>query len=141
MQQICPVSGKQVNEMTSRINSVFTVIILVLFFQYEAIGLVFILGLDFLIRGFFDAKHSIFNLLSSNLIRIMKKQGKMINAGPKIFAAQVGSFFSFAILAFYFLEFVLVADIFAFVLLFFALLEGFFGYCVACKIYPFFRKP
>lgn len=139
MQQLCPISDKQVNELVSRINSFFTVIILLVHLQFHALGLLIFLVFDMLMRGFFDGRYSVLNSLSRQLINVVKKEGRMINAGPKIFAAQVGFFFSLGVLVSSLLGYEWLSRVIAFVFLACALLESLFAYCVACKLYPFFR--
>jgi hypothetical protein len=64
----------------------------------------------------------------------------MMNAGPKIFAAQFGwALATITLIAFSF-GCSYVCLIVAGVLGLFSFLESAFGYCVACQLYPFFHK-
>lgn len=140
MQKICPITDKRIDERVARLNGVFTVLLVALFIAFNFwIGLL-ILIVDFAIRGFIDSKYSPICQLSKRIAKGFNSESKLINAGPKIFAAQVGLFLA-AVALFGFAAgcstFCLVV---AGVLGFFSFLESAFGYCVACQLYPLFRK-
>ncbi len=140
MQNLCPISFQRVDENVARINGLITTTVAVV---YIATGWKFIpllLLVDFFIRGFIDPKYSVISILSKRLVSGMGIKPRIINAGPKIFAAQVGSFLSgLAVVALYFGVPALALGSLA-MLGFFSFLEGAFAFCVACKIYPFIRK-
>jgi len=140
MQQLCPITDKRIDERVARINGVITVLLVLLFVMFNFwIGLLF-LAVDFSIRGFIDSKYSPICHLSKSIAKLMNFKPKLINAGPKIFAAQVGLFLAaMALVGFATgnsMFFLLVAG----VLGFFSFLESAFGFCVACQLYPLFRK-
>ncbi|MEZ4604107.1 MAG: DUF4395 family protein [Desulfobacterales bacterium] len=62
---------------------------------------------------------------------------KKTNAGPKLFAARVGFVFCFLIALLYFTGVTELSRVVAAMLIFFALLEAAFGFCVACRMYPY----
>ena len=140
MKQFCPITTSRINEKTARINSVQTLLILSLyvFTQFHLIAL--LLAIDFFLRGHVNSKYSVINHISKTILNITRSTPKMINAGPKIFAAQVG----FIVASLVFIASIsglnLLALGFAIFLGFCASLEAFFGYCVACQLYPLFRK-
>lgn len=140
MPQFCPISFNKVNESVARSSAVFTVIIAGLYLYSGWSILPLLLFIDFYLRGFGDPKYSIIASVGKTIANSLKFPKKMINAGPKIFAAQVGSILTgVAVLAHYFeypgIGFYVIA-----ILAFFALLEGALGICVACKLYPIIRK-
>jgi hypothetical protein len=140
MQAVCPITDKRIDEHVSRVNAFITVLLVVSFILFHFwVGMVFI-SLDFIIRGFFDSKFSPVCLLSKQIISILNLKGKLINAGPKIFAAQVGMALSVICLAFYFNGMSSVSIAVASLLAVFSFMESVFGYCVACKLYPIFRR-
>lgn len=140
MQQICPISFNRINEYVARINGLITVTIAVSYLLTGIKLLPLLLFVDFFMRGFHESKYSLMASISKKIVELFKLKKRMINAGPKIFAAQVGALLTgFAVLAHYFeipaLGFATIS-----ILAFFSFLEAAFGICVACKIYPLIRK-
>lgn len=140
MNQFCPISFNRIDEHVARVNAIFTVGLSVLYLYTGWKVLPLLLLVDFFTRGFFEGRYSILSISSKNIVKSMGWKPKMLNAGPKIFAAQVGSILTgLAVVGHYFalpyLSFYCVA-----MLGFFSFLEAAFAICVACKIYPFIRK-
>lgn len=140
MQTVCPITNKITDERVARLNGAFTVIFVALFiFLNWWWGMLF-LAIDFFIRGFVDGKYSVLTQISKLLSNLFFRSPKRINAGPKIFAAQVGLMLSVLALLTFFIGCNWLCLVIAGVLGFFSLLESSLGFCVACKLYPFFRK-
>lgn len=140
MDERCVIADFQINEKAARMNA-FLVIIGVIFFIYTpAKWMLFILGMDFFIRGFISPRFSPFSMLSKFIIDILKIQPLLINAGPKIFASQIGFAICVSILLFYILDLKTAGNIFALSLVLCASLEAFLGYCVGCKIFSLLNK-
>lgn len=133
----CPVLPKVVNERVARLNAIFTVLIIVLFLFTSNIFLMGLLAVDFLLRGIDLPRLSPMAITSKSLVRSFDLRPQMINAGPKLFAARIGLVFSTAVFLLSLTGFDLASIITASVLGLFSFLEGAFGFCVACKIYPF----
>jgi hypothetical protein len=140
MYDLCPITDKRVNENVARLNAFFTVVLIVIFLITGFWPIMAFLAVDFFTRGFINSKYSLICLVNLFLAKQLSLKEKLINAGPKIFAAQVGTFLSVFALTLYIVDFKLLSIVFAFVLGFFSFLEAAFGLCVACKIYPLFRK-
>lgn len=143
MNTFCPISDKRVDENSVRINSsiAFIITIVALFdFAIIAVILSFFLMLDFIVRGYIDSKYSIVHFIGRAIAKLLSLPEKKINAGPKIFAAQVGSIMSLGIFLGVLLEIPAIGYIFGITLAFCAFLEFALGFCVACKLYPLFRK-
>jgi len=140
MQAVCPITDKRIDEKVSRLNAMVTVALMLVFFVFYSWGTLLFLAIDFAIRGFVDSKYSPVCQMNKWIARTFSFDSKPINAGPKIFAAQVGFFLSvltLLALLFSFKEFGLVI---AAMLGFFSFLEFAFGICVACKLYPLIRR-
>ncbi len=137
---ICPISNNKVDENIARLNGIFTVLLLAAFAITGNILPVLFLFIDFIIRGVELSKFSPLAIISKQLLKVLNINKNTINAGPKIFAARIGILFSFGIILFYFIQLQSVALIFTGIFAFCAFLEGFFGYCVACQIYPIVYK-
>ena len=140
MQTVCPITNKRVNERVARLNALVTALLVAVYFIFNFPIALWILMIDFAIRGFIDGKYSPISRMNMWIVKQLKLSNKIINAGPKIFAAQVGLILSiFAIIA-TITNCSTICIVFAATLGFFSFLESAFGYCVACKLYPIFRR-
>jgi len=134
---ICPVSDKRINENVARANATLTVLFLTAFALTSNVLLIVFLLIDFVLRGMELSRYSPFSIISIKIVKLLGIKPKIINAGPKLFAARIGVFFSFAIFVSSFTGFDILTYILTGIFGVCAFLEEFFGYCVACKIYPF----
>lgn len=140
MQAVCPITDKRINERVARINALITVLLVASFILFKFWGALVFLAVDFVLRGFFDSKCSLICITSKWIVTHFYLGGKVMNAGPKIFAAQVGLVLSVVSVTLFLSGFQIVGLIVASILGLFSFLESAFGYCVACKLYPLFRK-
>jgi len=140
MQTVCPITDKRINKNVARLNAFLTVLLVLSFFISRSWYFFVILIVDFFIRGFIDSRYSLICIISKWITQALNIKGKLINAGPKIFAAQVGLVFSVFSLSFLLLHYNIFSLVFIGVLGVFSFLESAFGFCVACKLYRFFRK-
>jgi hypothetical protein len=141
MVKVCPVTDKLINEKVTRLVALFTFIISSLFIVTDqVIWLFVVLAADFVVRGFWKGDYSLILFTSVWLSEKLKIKPKAINAGPKIFAARIGSMLTMLVIIFHILNFTVASMAFAGILAFFAFLESVFNYCVACKLYPYVLK-
>lgn len=139
MIKICPISSKQINENISRMNAITTVLFTVAYvITFSKVFLVVIFA-DFLLRNAFEGKYSPVMIMNRYIADAVLMRVQLINAGPKIFSARIGLMLSSAALVFGFFSLDSAALAFLLILGFFSFLEGVFGFCVACKIYPILR--
>lgn len=136
----CPISDKKINERVARLNAAFTVLILIIFGFSQSLILLIFLAMDFLLRATSWSKFSPVAITSRTIVRYLPVSTYLINAGPKIFAARIGLLFTSLIVIFIILKLGYVAFLFAGVLTLFSFLEGVFGICIACLIYPYVYK-
>jgi len=136
----CPISDKKINEWVARLNAVFTVLILITFRVTQSVIMLLFLGVDFLLRATSWSKFSPVTVTSRTIVKYLPIGNYLINAGPKIFAARIGLTLTSLIAVLFMLKFGLAALIIAGILTLFSLLEGAFGICVACIIYPYVYK-
>ena len=132
---LCPISTQKMNESVARLNATFTVLFLVLFLLSQNILWIFVLITDFALRSFNLSKFSPLAQISNQLISIFAIKQKIINAGPKIFAARIAIMFNVLIIISHFSNLREVTLILTSIFLICALLETVIGFCVACKIY------
>jgi hypothetical protein len=140
MQAVCPITDKKINERVARINAFITVLLVVSFIVFNFWPALVLLAIDFVTRGFFDSRCSVICITSKWIVSTFNLKGKVMNAGPKIFAAQVGLVFSIVAITLFFAGFQIAGIAVASILGLFSFLETAFGFCVACKLYPLFRK-
>jgi hypothetical protein len=137
---LCPVSDKKINESVARINGIFTISLLIVAGLVPSIIPVAFLVVDFLLRASDYSKYSPVGISSKGIARFLGLNENIINAGPKIFAARLGFIFSSLIIISVVLNAYIPAFVLAGVLGLFSFLEGAFGLCVACEIYPYLYR-
>ena len=138
MVKICPVSEKQINENVSRMNAFFTVVFVIAGILTRSVYFPLILTFDFLLRNIMEGRLSPVVHLNRYMAGVLSVRRRMINAGPKIFAARVGLILS-SIAVLLNIVSSAGASVVPMVLLgLFSFLEMACGYCVACKLYPYF---
>ncbi len=136
----CPISTSRIDENVARSNAALTVLFLIIYFISGSILPVSILLIDFTLRGLELSKYSPFAIFSKFIVSIFKQEKQLVNAGPKLFAARIGILFSTSIVISELIGTTDFSFLLAFVFSICALLEFAFGFCVACKIYPYFYK-
>ena len=136
----CPISADRINERVARLNGLFTFLLIILFIVTRLWFISAFLVFDFLMRSIGLSKFSPLAFLSKGIVKLFSLKKKLINAGPKIFAARIGLVVSIAIFIFSLMGLNITALVLAGVLGLFSFLETAFGFCVACEIYPHFNR-
>ena len=131
----CPFSPKTANERVVRLTAFLTVLLMLagLFSQLKWIAL--LLCFDFFIRGFTDRPWSPIRRAARAQAKMLRLKPKMINAGPKIFAARIGFIVCVLITLLAFTSLQTSARVLTEILILMAGLEAFLGICVGCHIY------
>jgi hypothetical protein len=137
---LCPISDKLINEKVARLNAVFTVIILLAFGYTDSLVVLAFLAVDFIFRATDNAQFSLLGMTSRNIVRFLPIKEHLINAGPKIFAARIGLILTGSAIITYLLSLPVLSLSLAGILTLFSFLEGVFGLCVACLVYPYVYK-
>ena len=140
MEKFCPITTKLVDENISRLNGIWTVTLTLAYLFSGFLPLLVFLVFDFAIRALIDSKYSYLSAINRYIASVLRIERKPINAGPKIFASQVGLILSVTATIGALLDITALAIAPAAVLAFFSFLEGALGYCVACKLYPIFQN-
>jgi hypothetical protein len=96
------------------------------------------LTLDFFILGFLE-KTSLRSLVAKKVTKKLKA-GKMVNAGPKIFAAKIGFWASLIITLCVFLNWTAAYYFVAGILTAAAGAEAIFEFCLGCKMFPYWMR-
>lgn len=137
MVAICPVVEKKINEKLARLNAFFTFLLIGVSLLFSFEWLLLIVAFDFAVRAYYNDQLSVISRLSKFILKALNSAPAYINAGPKVFAARVGLLLTILTAVFAFLNMFLAASIVGGILIFFSFLESVFGYCVACKLYPY----
>lgn len=136
----CPISNKRVNSGVVRTHALINLILLLVFIITQNMYIAFFLLADFLVRVMNFPKFSVTGLVARRIVAALGIKGKTENAGPKIFAARIGLIFTLLISVPLLMGYPLFSMGAAVVLTFFSFLEGAFGICVACMIYPHVQR-
>lgn len=136
----CPVNFIPVDQNRIRLVAlqVFLLSILCLFVQHWIIPC--LLAVDFFFRAFNKGAYSVLAWSSRWFAAKLQLPNKPVDSAPKEFAAQLGFFMSdcLFIVAAFGLRGPTVC--FATLLAAASFLEAFFGLCIGCHVYTFFRK-
>ena len=109
---MCPISNDKADENIARVSALFTMLLTGLSLYLNAYGVMFILGLDFVIRGFTTSDCSFIKFISKQIVKSLKLKSKPIDLAPKKFAAKVGMIFAFTIAVLQFFNLIFIANIF-----------------------------
>jgi len=136
MGKMCPISFRLVNEKAVQINAALAILSFMFFFFTSHKWIILVLSIDFFIRGFLNPSYSYYSAVSKTILRVFKIRPKIVNAGPKVFAAKIGFIFCCMTAVFYLLNYHRTSLVIGSIFMFFAALEAIFRFCIACKIYP-----
>ncbi|MDB5142357.1 MAG: hypothetical protein JWQ66_1070 [Mucilaginibacter sp.] len=133
----CPVDFVSINENKARLTAFFVLVLGTVFLitGLWGIGIVAFLVLDFFLRANNWGKYSLLAILSDAVIRQLKIKNKPTDRAPKKFAAGVGLLFTIGILILALLHLTTATVIVTIILLLFAFLESFVGFCAGCYVY------
>lgn len=135
----CPVDQVAVNENRVRITSFFVLLLAVTYVFTNSWLVITFLLVDFLLRIFNLNNYSPLALLSGFVVKRLGIKNKPVDRAPKRFAAIVGVIFLTAILITLFLHLILLSLIITAVLIVFASLEAFVGFCAGCYVYSLLK--
>jgi len=136
----CPVDFVPMNENKARITALFVLILGTVFLFTKWWIIIAFLVIDFLLRANNQGKYSLLAILSDIIINQFKIKNKPTDRAPKRFAAGVGLVFTIGILILTLLDLNIEVLIVTSVLLLFAFLESFAGFCAGCYVYSALNK-
>ncbi|MDB5152389.1 MAG: hypothetical protein JWR54_1140 [Mucilaginibacter sp.] len=131
----CPVDFVAINENKARLTAFFVLVFGTAFLVTGLWVIIAFLIFDFFLRVNNWGKYSPLAILSDVLIRQLKIRNQPTGRAPKRFAAGVGLVFTIGILILTLLHLTIATLIVTIVLLFFAFLESFVGFCAGCYVY------
>ena len=136
----CPVDNVVINENKARFTAFFVLVMAVAFLFTGLWIIVAFLAVDFFLRVNNLGSYSLLGILSDVIIKQLHIKNKLTDRAPKRFAAGVGLLFTVTILILTLSHLSLYTNIVVSVLLFFAFLESFVGFCAGCYVYTFLKK-
>ena len=140
MSLVCPISNSNIDENIARFNASITLMMVLVFLFTPMKWIIFLVLVDFILRRVLNGRYSYVAKISRFTTGILGIRKVSINAGPKLFAANVGFFLSLLIASFYYTGLESASYALAGILAFFTLLESFFNICAACILYPFVSR-
>lgn len=136
----CPVDFVSVNENKIRLIAFFVFVLAIVFLVTNLWLIMAFLVVDFFLRAYNFGKYSLLGILSDAVVKQLKIKNKPTDRAPKRFAAGVGLIFTIGILATSLLNLTTLTIIITAVLIFFAFLESFAGFCAGCYVYSMLQK-
>jgi len=136
----CPVDFVSINENKARLTAFFVFVLAVTFLATGLWLIPAFLTVDFLVRANNWGKFSLLAILSDAVIKQVKIKDKPTDRAPKRFAAGVGLVFAAGILVLSLFHLSTAAFIGMTVLVVFAFLESFIGFCAGCYVYSILNK-
>jgi len=136
MAQVCPISRNRVDAVLFRMISfqvaLYTVVLIV---AAESFWAYYVLFYDYTVRALRKEEMSPFHLIATLMIKGFNIKSKMTDEAPKRFAVFLGVVSSFVIVAAHIAGLHFMVTMASSVIVFCALMESLFDFCVGCKIY------
>ena len=136
----CPVDFVKIDESRVRV-AAFFVVLFVLFYVINgnpvSIGL---LLADFLLRAFNLNAYSPLAIISGAVVKQLGIKTKPVDRAPKRFASFMGIAFLSIVLISFFSSYVLLSKVISGVMIIFASLESFAGFCAGCHVYSLINR-
>ncbi|MDO3625457.1 DUF4395 domain-containing protein [Mucilaginibacter sp. BT774] len=136
----CPVDFVSMNENKARVTAFFVLLLGGTFLITNSWVIMAFLVIDFLLRANNLGKYSLLAILSDVVIKQFNIKNKPTDRAPKRFAAGVGLLFTAGILILTLLNLTTAVLIVTSVLILFAFLEAFLGFCAGCRVYSMLNK-
>lgn len=140
-QLVCPISDEKINEKITRLNALFSILIICSGFAFNTIFPIIFLLSDFFIRAFTKLRYSPISFASRSMVNALNLGFKKTDKAPKIFAARIGFVFTLAISVLFLLEAGTTTYVVAGVLVFFSTLEFVLAICMGCILYTYVVLP
>ena len=135
MSPSCPISTRRVDSNMVRVISFQVALFTTIFLITQESLFAFVLLFDFSMRALRQSKFSPFEIVGRFVIEGWGLAPKLCDESPKRFALFLGLVTSLFLVLFYVAGFAKLATAIAVILLFCALLETLFDFCIGCKIY------
>lgn len=134
----CPLAGYRIDENGARIVAGIVslgVVAGVLLPTFSATWVFAFLALDFALRAFSRPRWSPLGRLSGLVLKLVGAAPRLVDAGPKRFAARIGLVFTVALTALSASSQGVAVEVVGAILLVCALLESLLGLCLGCQLW------
>ena len=140
MAPACPIAFRQIDATVVRINSLSISLMLMAYLFSSQILVIYILGIDLIVRLFINKGLSPINQVSRLIKAVIRAKTINADAGAKRLAAYFALGFSWAVIGLHTFGLFEIAKIVTVIFVACSLMELFFNYCVGCKIYFIYKK-
>jgi len=137
---ICPTDRVFTDENRVRVTAFWVMILAAAFLLTGGLIIVVFLLVDFLLRVLNLNRFSPLALFGGLLIKQAGIKARLVDRAPKRFAAMIGLVFLILILALFIIKLNVLAQALTSVLLLFASLEAFSGFCAGCHVYSWLKR-
>jgi hypothetical protein len=136
----CPVDFVSVNENKIRLTALSVFFLGISYLIFSTKWIMIFLVVDFFLRSFNLGKYSLLHIISDVEVKIFSIKNKPTDIAPKRFAARIGLFFTIVIYLLNIFNEINASKYFCAILVLFAFLESFIGFCAGCLVYTFYKK-
>lgn len=140
MSPSCPITNETIDEHAARLCALLVLAPLGLALVTGSPWPALLLAVDFGLRGFGSRRWSPLARLARRLADGLRLARRPTNAGPKAFAAKLGTGFSVAVTLALLFDNTLFALAWAVPFAACALLEGSLGFCVGCRVFSSWQR-
>lgn len=131
----CPVDFVTINEHKARVIAFLVMLLIIGFLVTSLVPIIAFLVIDFFMRAVNLGKYSALGVLSDGVISLLKIGSKPVDRAPKRFAALIGFVFCTTMLTLSLFSLAAGTRIAGGVMILFAALEAFAGFCAGCYVY------
>ena len=131
----CPISADTIEETHTRFIAGFVLSLSLTYLWTGWVALPLFLAADFALRAYAGGRFSLLKSAGLLLVRLLGLKERQVNAGPKLFAARMGSTVTGLMVVFHLLGLHFVAEAMAVAISICAALQAAVAFCVGCKIY------
>lgn len=140
MSNACPLNFEKVDANVSRFSALIVASLVGLYLYTTNVYILYFLTFDFIMKLFINKGISPISLFAEFLKGMFKIKDHLVDGGAKRLAGLFGLFFVLLLVSTHYLEIWNFSLAVAGVFLACSLLDVFFGFCIACKIYFLIKK-
>lgn len=136
----CPLNFEKVDANAARFSALFVAALVGLYLYTQNVFILYFLLFDFIMKLFLNRGISPISLLSEFFKGVFNIKEKLEDGGAKRLAGLFGLLFVFLLIVTHYVELWHLSLGIAVIFLACSLLDVFFGFCIACKIYYIIKK-
>ncbi|WP_428738718.1 DUF4395 domain-containing protein [Sulfurimonas sp.] len=140
MSAVCPLNFERVDANVTRFSALFVAALVGLYLYTTNVFILYFLTFDFVMKLFLNRGISPISMLAEFLKGVFKIKNHLVDGGAKRLAGFFGLFFVLLLIVTHYLDLWEASVIVAVIFLSCSLLDVFFGFCIACKIYFIIKK-